>query len=239
MTGFWQPDPLQSLTGQATNVELKVVLPRHGGRSLGINSDRGPSRRIYFLDTPDLELYRNDVIIRFRDRADQRDDAVVKLRPVVPGRMPGWLRNAEQFHVEIDALPSHAVCSGALKKRLGRRDVSRAVAAGRPLITLLSTQQRRMLTKYAPPSVRPKDLTVFGPIHVHRRNFKLRGLKQGLTAERWRYPDGTYLLELSTRCPVDEAGAVAARVSRALRSHGVAPADLQRTKTEMALQAAA
>jgi hypothetical protein len=230
-TGFWPADPLPALAGQVDEVELKLVLRKKGSRSLGINHNRGPARRIYFLDTPDLDLYRQDVIVRFRDRAHRRDDAVVKLRPVVPGRVPGWLRDADRFRMEIDALPGNAVCSGALKKRLRRGEVSRAIRAGRPLAKLLSAQQRKLL----PASVSLADLVVYGPIDVRCQNVKLRGLNRGLTAERWRYPDGSDLVELSTRCPFDEADAVADRVSTALRAYGVVPADLQVTKTEMAL----
>jgi hypothetical protein len=93
-TGFWPPDPLRTMNKRVDQVELKLVVRRHGSRSLGFDPDRGPSRRIYFLDTPGLDLYRQGVIVRFRDRSHRRDDAVVKLRPVVPGRVPGWLRDA-------------------------------------------------------------------------------------------------------------------------------------------------
>ncbi|WP_433366754.1 hypothetical protein ACQPZX_38345 [Actinoplanes sp. CA-142083] len=235
--GFWQPAPLETLAGQADEVELKVVVPRRDGRSLGVDLDRGPARRVYFLDTPGLDLYRHGVIVRFRDRPRRRDDAVVKLRPVVPGRVPGWLRQTDRFQMEIDALPGHAVCSGALKERLGRHDVSRAVAAGRPLTRLLSARQRKLLAKYSPEGAGPDDLVVYGPIDVRCNNVRLRGLDRGLTAERWRFPDGSDLLELSTRCAVDEAVAVAKRVTAALRAYGIAPAAQQPTKTEMALLA--
>ena len=236
-TGFWPADPVRSLAGQASEVELKVVVPEHGERSLGIDTGRGPSRRVYYLDTPDLALYRNDLIVRFRDRRRRRDDAVIKLRPFDPGRVPGWLRDADRFHLEIDALPGHAVCSGALKRRLGRNDVSRTLRAGRPLTGLLSARQRRLFARYAPSGVGLDDLVVYGPIDVRRLNVELRGLRGGLVAERWRYPDGSDLLELSTKCPVDEAATTARRMSRTLRAYGVVPADLQRTKTEMALTA--
>jgi hypothetical protein len=235
--GFWQPDPLRTLARQADQVELKLVVPAHDGRSLGLDGGSGPVRRVYFLDTPDLDLYRHGVIIRFRDRRGSRDDAVVKLRPVVPGRVPRWLRQADQFQMEIDALPGHAVCSGALKERLGRGAVAKAIAADRPLTKLLSSGQRKLLAQYAP-GVSLGDLVVFGPIDVHCQRVKLRGLSHGVRAERWHYPDGSYLLELSARCEVDEAATVARRVSTALRASGVAPADEQRLKTDMALQAA-
>ncbi|GAA0552448.1 hypothetical protein GCM10010172_38570 [Paractinoplanes ferrugineus] len=235
-TGFWRADGLRTLVGQAPEVELKVVVTERRGRRLGIDPDRGPNRRVYFLDTPALDLYRHGVIVRFRDRARERDDAVVKLRPVVPGRVPGWLRDADRFRMEVDALPGHSVCSGALKVRLGRKEVARTVRAGRSLTKLLSARQRKLLDRYAPAGVGLGDLVVFGPIDVRCLNVKVRGLDHGLTAERWRYPDGSRLLELSTRCPVGQAAAVAKRVSSALRAYGVEPADLQPTKTELALQ---
>src|SRR4051812_34023171 len=202
--GFWQPDPLRTLARQADQVELKLVVPAHDGRSLGLDGGSGPVRRVYFLDTPDLDLYRHGVIIRFRDRRGRRDDAVVKLRPVVPGRVPRWLRQADRFQMEIDALPGNVVCSGALKKRLRRDDVSRALSAGRPLIDLLSAQQRKLLVRYAPLWVELGDLALFGPVEARCHSVKLRGLNRGLAAERWRYPDGSDVLELSTRCPVRE-----------------------------------
>ncbi|MFI5889881.1 hypothetical protein ACIA5D_07140 [Actinoplanes sp. NPDC051513] len=236
-TEFWQTDLLRTLAGQAERVELKLVVPRHDGSSLGIDPDRRPDRRVYFLDTPDLAFFRHGVIVRFRDRSRRHDDAVVKLRPVVPGRVPGWLRQADSFQMEVDALPGNAVCSGALKKRLGRDDVSRILAAGRPLTKLLSARQRKLLARYAPPWVGLADLTVFGPADVRCQSVKLRGLDRGLTAEHWRYPDGSDLLELSTRCPVDKAATAAERVTAALRAYGIGPAAEQPTKTEMALSA--
>jgi len=235
--GFWQPDPLLTLARQADQVELKLVVPAHDSRSLGLDRATGPARLVYFLDTPDLDLYRHGVIIRFRDRKDSRDDASVKLRPVVPGRVPRWLRRTDRFQMEIDALPGHAVCSGALKERLDRGAVAKAVAAGRPLTKLLSPGQRKLLAQYAP-AVDLGDLVVFGPIDVRCQSVKLRGLEYGVRAESWHYPDGSYLLELSARCPVNEAAAVARRVSAALRAYGVTPADEQCLKTDMALQAA-
>ena len=99
---------------------------------------------------------------------------------------------------------------------------------------LCSPGQRKLLTQYAP-GVDLDDLVVFGPITVRCQSVKLRGLDHGVRAERWHYPDGSYLLELSARCPVDEAAAVARRVSTALRAYGVAPADEQRLKTDRAL----
>jgi hypothetical protein len=70
---------------------------------------------------------------------------------------------------------------------------------------------------------------------VRCHNVELRGVGRGLVAERWRYPDGSELLELSVRCQVEHAAAVASRLSAALRAYGVVPAERQHTKTELAL----
>lgn len=74
---------------------------------------------------------------------------------------------------------------------------------------------------------------VFGPIEVRCHSVKL--LDHGLTVEQWRYPEGSDLLELSIRCRVGRAAAVATRLPAALRAYGVVPVDRQHTKTEAAL----
>ncbi|MEV4343024.1 hypothetical protein AB0J83_00895 [Actinoplanes sp. NPDC049596] len=231
MWGFWQPssdqaDDLRVLTRQADLVELKLLVPddgRFGGRA----------RKVYFLDTPELALKRAGIVVRVRERAGRPDDIVVKLRPMHTRAVPGWLRRSPGFHVEVDAMPGRYVCSGALKRQLGKGAVARARKDGKPLTCLLSAAQRRLLAAYAP--CPPAELTTFGPVKARKRQVKVRGL--ALTAERWVYPDGSALLELSTKCPVDEAAAVSQRVSRALRKDGIAPAKVQHTKTELALGA--
>ncbi|XVV16470.1 hypothetical protein ACQP2X_19510 [Actinoplanes sp. CA-131856] len=233
MWGFWQPpsdqaDDLRVISRQADLVELKLLIP--DGGPVG-----GQARKVYFLDTPALALKRDGIVVRVRERAGRPDDIVVKLRPMHTRTVPGWLRRSPGFHVEVDAMPGNYVCSGALKQQLGKGSVAQALKAGKPLTSLLSARQRRLLSVYAPCEL--DDLRTFGPVKARKRRVKVRGL--ALTAERWVYPDGSALLELSTKCPVDEAAAVSARVSRALRKDGIAPAEFQHTKTERALTQAA
>jgi hypothetical protein len=234
--GYWQPpsdkaDHLRFLIRQAGQVELKVLVP--DGRSSRIDATGGRARRVYFLDTPDLKLKHHGIVVRIRERAGRPDDAVVKLRPMTTRTVPGWLRRAPGFEVEVDAMPGSYVCSGALKRRLGRGRVARAIAAGEPLTGLLTPRQLRLLTTYAPEGIGVEDLVAFGPVESRRRRVKLRNV--ALTAERWIYPDGSALLELSTKCSTGRAPAVSARVSDALRKHGIKPSKRQHTKTELAL----
>ena len=227
---MWQWGPMDGL---AERVELKVIVPPECDRSLGIDPQGGQLRRVYYVDTSRRTLRRRGVIIRMRSVDRRTDDAVVKLRPMVPRSVPRWLRHTDGFEVEIDALPGRNVCSGALKTRLGRHDVARAVASGEPLTALLSARQRRLLDAYAP--VRTQDLRTFGPIEVRRHKLTIPKLDRPLTVEHWTYPDGTTLLEVSARCRLRHARAVARRVSAELHARDIAPAPTQRTKTELAL----
>ncbi|NMO51668.1 hypothetical protein HH310_10755 [Actinoplanes sp. TBRC 11911] len=227
---MWEWGPVDGL---AERVELKVIVPEDAGRSLGIDPNAGQVRKVYFLDTSRRTLGLQGVIVRVRSVDRRADDAVVKLRPMVPRSVPRWLRHSDGFAVEIDALPGRNVCSGALKIRLGRHEVARAVEAGQPLTGLLSGRQRRLLALYAP--VRERDLQTFGPIEVRRHKLAIPRLDRPLTVEHWTYPDGTTLLEVSARCRVRDARLVARRLSAELRARDITPASSQRTKTEMAL----
>ena len=160
---------------------------------------------------------------------------MVKLRPVLPKALPGWLRRDDGFAVEIDALPDNYACSGALKRTLGRNEVERTVAAGRPLARLLSGRQRRLLTAYA--NVPLDALLTFGPVEVRKCRIRPIALDHPLMAEEWTFPDGSSIAELSTRCPSGKAAAVAAQTSSALRAYGIVPDDEpQVTKTEATLR---
>jgi len=229
--GFWQPP----LTGQVPKVELKVAVSNNDLYALRADLSGGLSRKVYFLDTVDRALQRHGVIVRIRSTKGRGGDAVVKLRPVLPKALPGWLRNDDGFAVEIDALPDNYACTGALKRTLGRHEVERTVAARKPLARLLSGRQRRLLTAYA--NVPLDSLRTFGPVEVRRCRLTVAACDHPLVAEQWTFPDGSIIAELSTRCPSSKAAVVADETSSALRAHGIMPDDEpQVTKTEATLR---
>jgi hypothetical protein len=57
-----------------------------------------------------------------------------------------------------------------------------------------------------------------------------------LVAELWLYPDGSRILELSTKCAPSKAFAVAAETRAYLTKRGVNLTSEQQTKTKTALQ---
>jgi hypothetical protein len=230
---------LLALIKESDSVELKLTVPEPDQRStvaaLGMDPLDAQIRQVFFFDTPELALDKQGVVVRSRRIQGKGDDSVVKLRPVVPSDLPAELRQSAGFRVEVDALPGGFVCSGTLKRALGPRDVKRTVAGERPLRKLFSKQQRAFFAEHAQ-GVELDDLSVLGPIFVLKLGFVPEGLDRKLVAEMWIYPDGSRVLELSTRTATTEAFQVAAEVRAFLAGRGVDISGEQQTKTRKALE---
>jgi hypothetical protein len=193
-------------------------------------------RQIYFFDTPALDLDRHGVVVRARRIQGKPHDSVVKLRPVVPDQLPDKLRELPQLGVEVDAMPDGYVCSARMREKLGSIDVKDAASGERPLRKLFSKQQRSFFAAHAPEGIELDDLSVLGPIFVLKLKFSPAGYPRKLVAEMWLYPDGSRILELSTKCPPSEAFEVAADTRGFLAREGVDLTGEQQTKTKTALQ---
>jgi hypothetical protein len=89
---------------------------------------------------------------------------------------------------------------------------------------------------HAPEGIRLDDLTVLGPIFVLKLRFTPPELERRMVAEMWFYPDGSRVLELSTRCGTGEAFEVAAEARAFLTGRGVDLSGEQQTKTRKALE---
>jgi hypothetical protein len=231
---------LLSLLEGADTVELKLTVPDEGHRSAVDALEMDPLdanlRQVFFFDTPDLLLNRHGVIVRARRAQGGVEDSVVKLRPVVPNELPTKLRQLPGFGVEVDAMPGGFVCSARLKASLRPGKVREAVRGGRPIRSLFTKQQRAYLAHHAPESVGIEDLGVLGPIMVLKLKFAPRDYGRRLVTELWNYPDGSRILELSTKCAPAEAFDVAAKTRAFLGGRGIDLAGEQQTKTKTALE---
>jgi hypothetical protein len=220
------------------SVELKMTVAEAGQRSavaaLGLDPLGAQVRMVYFFDTPDLDLERQGVVVRARRIQGKGDDAVVKLRPVMPDTLPARLRESQGFVVEVDAMPSGYVCSGTLKS-FPRTSVREAAEGAKPLRKLFTKEQRAFYAEHAPDGLALDDLSVLGPIFV----LKLKGTPvaygRKMVVELWLYPDGVRILELSTKAAPSEAFQVAAETRAYLSECAVEPATGQQTKTRKAL----
>jgi len=226
------------LVKHSDSVELKLTVPEHHHAStvsgLGMDPLQAQIRQVFFFDTPQLTLDKAGLVVRARRIQGKGDDSVVKLRPVVPAELPAELRDSPSFRVEVDALPGGFVCSGALKRPLRATAVRSMLAGERPLRKLFSKEQRKFYAAHAPDGVALEDLRVLGPIIVLKLRFTPEELQRRLVAELWLYPDGTRVLELSTRCGTGEAFQVAAEARAFLSGHGVDLTGEQETKTRKA-----
>ena len=193
-------------------------------------------RQIFFFDTPELALDKQGVVVRARRIQGKGDDSAVKLRPVVPSELPDDLRRSASFRVEVDALPGGYVCSAALKGMLRPTDVRRAVADELPIRKLFSKEQRSFFAAQVEEGIGLDDLSILGPIFVLKLRFTPSELDRRFVAEMWLYPDGSRVLELSTRCGTTEAFQVAAEVRSYLTTHGIDLSGEQQTKTRKALE---
>ena len=223
-----------SLIQGAGSVELKLTIPEPSQRStvLGLGAQ---VRLVHFFDTPDLQLESAGVVVRGRRVAGRGDDSVVKLRPVVPSELPRKVRESRWCMVEVDAMPGGFVCSASMK---GMPDTAvQDVAAGSaPLRKLFSKEQRAFFADHAPEGIGFEDLSLLGPIFVLKLKATPQGYARKMVVELWLYPDGTRILELSTKCAPDEAFQVAAESRAFLTERGIELGGAQTTKTRKALE---
>jgi hypothetical protein len=236
------PEQLREVLGLlkgADSVELKLSVPDGDRRStvgaLALDPLQAQIRQVFFFDTPDLLLNQHGVVVRGRRVQAREGDSVIKLRPVVPDELPPALRRDPMFGVEVDAMPGGFVCSATLKARHDDALVKSVFDGDRPVRKLFSKAQRRFFAAHAPADLELDALTRLGPINVLKLKFNPPDFGRRVVAELWFYPDGSRLLELSTKCAPGEAFAVAAETKVFLAEHGVDLLAEQQTKTKTAL----
>jgi hypothetical protein len=232
-------DLMQLLSG-ADSVELKLTVPEEYHRSAAMALDVDPLeaqiRQVVFFDTPDLALNAAGVVVRARRVQGVGDDSVVKLRPVRPEHLSPKLRKAATFGVEIDAMPGGFVCSGSYKAPLPQPRVREVLSGLRPIRKLFTKEQRAFFAEHAPTGLDLDGLTPLGPINVLKLKFAPKDYGRRLVAELWLYPDGSRILELSTKCTPADTFNVTAETRTFLAGKGLDLSGEQQTKTRTALE---
>jgi hypothetical protein len=231
---------MMELVRGADSVELKLTIHEsaraEAARALGVDPLDSQMRQVFFFDTPDLSLNAAGVVVRARRRQNEEGDTVVKIRPVIPGELPKDLRAMETFNVEVDAMPGGFVCSASFKGAADNTAIRQATNKDLPIRKLFSKQQRAFYEAHAPDGIELDALTTLGPIPIIKVKVTPEGFGRKLVGELWMYPDGSQIVELSTKARPDEAFQVAVEARAFLLSKGVDLSGEQQTKTKTALE---
>ena len=67
------------------------------------------------------------------------------------------------------------------------------------------------MAAHAPSGLAIDDLSVLGPLFVLKLKLPKKTFSRRIVVEMWLYPDGSRILELSTKCLPDEGLAIASR----------------------------
>ena len=231
---------LMTLVKGAKSVELKLTVPADSARTtfgaLGIDPIDGEIRLVTFFDTPDLALNQAGVVVRARRVQRKGADSVVKLRPVVPDEIPNELRRLENFGIEVDAMRGGFVCSASFKG-VADPDKAKLVSMGKaPIRKAFTKEQRAFYKVHAPEGLELDDLTAFGPIFVLKVKWVPKELAHKMVAEVWLYPDGSRIVELSTKCEPPDLANTIGTVRQYLVDKGIERHGEQATKTKRALE---
>jgi hypothetical protein len=236
---------IMGLLKGADSVELKLTIPVGAQRAtitgLPLDPVEAQPRQVFFFDTPDLALDAAGVVVRARRIQGGRGDTVVKLRPVQPENLSTELRRSAAFNVEVDVMPGGHVCSASFKGKSSGQEIRDAVAGAIPLRKIFSKEQRAFYAQHAPAGIELDALVPLGPTFILKAVFSADvsgtpGMPpRSMVAEMWLYPDGSRILELSTKCRPPEAFQVAAETRAYLVGLGVNISGGQQTKTRAAL----
>ena len=231
---------LLDLIRDADSVELKLTLPESARASTAAALDADPLdaqiRQVFFFDTPELDLNAAGVVVRARRRQGEQGDTVVKLRPVVPAHLSEELRLSKYFNVEVDAMPGGFVCSASFKGSADNSAIREVARGDRPVRKLFSKGQRAFFATHAPERLDLDGLGVLGPIPTLKLKVRPEGYARRFVGELWLYPDGSQIVELSTKARPEEAFQVATEARAFLETRGVDLSGEQQTKTKTALE---
>jgi hypothetical protein len=178
--------------------KVQALLQKEGGQ---------PQRRkVYFYDTKDLVLYGKDLVLRARVTQGDDDDSTVKLRPVDLADDEASWQQIDGIRIELDVVGDKQVPSAKLDGEPDRGEIEEVEARQRPVGSLFSGKQERLIADYAPDGISLDELEVLGPVDARKWDLdNPEGFPHALSVEEWSLPDATRFIELSFKVSADEA----------------------------------
>ena len=217
----------------ACNEEVKLLLaPTQVQAAIAALQAREETHgRVYFYDTPQLDLLSEGVILRLRVGAEI--DLTAKLRPISGERFADPGRGGH-YKCEVDLNDGVENQSFSMLKRYV---AAKTPETGEGVFQLLSDGQKKLLDD----SKAQIDWRRVRRIAEIQSTSWTTGAKPGLgklSMELWEWPGGR-ILEVSTKVAPDLGQSTYRELQQLAKQHGLALSADQRSKTAIALKAIA
>ena len=138
----------------STKAELKATIDagdiRRARYRLGLLNADSETRRIWFYDTPWLEMYDAGVILRAREIDGDDDDSTVKLRPFSMNELATRFRSLDDLKCEIDRDLDSESMACSLKADQVEGQIVDVGAGLHQVRTLFSSEQEDLIATHGP-----------------------------------------------------------------------------------------
>ena len=214
------------------SVELKLLLLPKDTRSViaALNLNKEQSGRVYFFDTPTLDLLSQGVILRLRRGA--ANDLTVKLRPREGKRFSDPSEGREDFKCEVDQNATEINTSYSIGSQYSAASLPET---GKDTVSLLSVGQKKLLEE-AQVSIEWQRVKRIADIQTTDWQTDARPQFKKLTMELWP-SSACSILELSTKVEAHAGPSAYAELKRLVNAKGFPLNTSQQPKTTMILEA--
>jgi hypothetical protein len=184
--------------------------------------------RVYFYDTPALDLLSKGVILRLREGVDI--DLTAKLRPVAGERFVDPSGGHERYKCEVDLNDGVENQSFSVQNRYVAAKIPET---GEELSQLLSAGQKKLIAE-ANVKIDWKRVGRIAKIQSTSWTAPAKEPLGKLSLELWQWPGGR-ILEVSTRTAMDTGQTTYAELRALANKDGLAMNTNQHSKTEIVL----
>jgi hypothetical protein len=212
------------------SAEVKLLLspPQVQSAITALNARQETHGRVYFYDTPALDLLSKGVIIRFRDRAEA--DLTVKLRPLPGDKLVDLSGVRDDYKCDVDFNDGVETESFSVTNKYL---TAKPPVTGEAILQELSQGQKRLL-RHAKVQIDWKRVKRIAEIRSTTWTSRGEPPLGKLSVELWEWPGGS-LLEVSTRAATDRRLATFVELRDLANRKGLTLNTNQRSKTEIAL----
>lgn len=193
------------------------------------------TKTLYFLDTKNLDFFKNGIILRTRLH-NSNADTVIKLRQGLRTQSILDLLNSEKMELEIDRTAGENISSAKMRNKLKLSKASKFIIKENAK-KLFNKPQRSLLKNIFKglPKNTFKKILFWGPIYSQSWQISLENFDSQVTIESWQLPSGVTRYEISIRVKSDLAASYDLELLTILKSLG--PLEFEKsTKTEWALK---